>query len=108
MISVMLQLKRGPLLLPDSTRSGEGGAVPDGVPGPHPNPLRDRTVLLLRLGKLLLRPERLVALDSEGSSQHDVSIFRVGFYRGPSRCTWQKQSWTHRRQEPLGNSSPHQ
>jgi len=36
--------------------------VPNGVSGPETNPLRDRAVLLLRLGELLLRPERLVAL----------------------------------------------
>jgi hypothetical protein len=36
--------------------------VPNGVSGPKTNPLRDRAVLLLRLGELLLRPERLVAL----------------------------------------------
>lgn len=36
--------------------------VPNGVAGSETNPLRDRAVLLLRLGELLLRPERLVAL----------------------------------------------
>jgi hypothetical protein len=36
--------------------------VPNGVVGPETNPLRNRAVLLLRLGELLLRPERLVAL----------------------------------------------
>lgn len=34
----------------------------DGVSSPQANPLRDRTVLLLRLGELLLGAERLVAL----------------------------------------------
>ena len=36
--------------------------LPDGVAGPKANPLRDRAVLLLGLGQLLLRAERLVAL----------------------------------------------
>jgi hypothetical protein len=36
--------------------------LPDGVTGPQTNPLGDRTVLLLRFGKLLLGAERLVAL----------------------------------------------
>ena len=37
--------------------------VPDGVVGAQSNPLRDRTVLLLRFGELLLGAERLVGLD---------------------------------------------
>lgn len=37
-------------------------AVPDGIPSPQSNPLRDRAVLLLRFRELLLRPERLVGL----------------------------------------------
>jgi hypothetical protein len=37
-------------------------AVPDGVASAETNPLGDGTVLLLRLGKLLLRLESLVAL----------------------------------------------
>ena len=36
--------------------------VPNGVPGPQANPLRDGSVLLLRLCELLLRPEGFVAL----------------------------------------------
>jgi hypothetical protein len=36
--------------------------IPDGVVGSESNPLRHRAVLLLRLGKLLLGTERLVAL----------------------------------------------
>lgn len=36
--------------------------VPDGVTSSETDPLRDRSVLLLRLGELLLRAERLVAL----------------------------------------------
>jgi len=36
--------------------------VPDGVTGTETNPLRNRAVLLLRLGELLLRAESLVAL----------------------------------------------
>lgn len=35
--------------------------VADGVAGPETDPLGDRAVLLLRLGELLLRAERLVA-----------------------------------------------
>jgi hypothetical protein len=34
------------------------GVVPNGVAGPHPEPLRDGTVLLQLLGKLLLDAER--------------------------------------------------
>lgn len=36
--------------------------VPNGVSSPQANPLGNGTVLLLRFGELLLRPERLVAL----------------------------------------------
>lgn len=36
--------------------------LPDGVASPETNPLRDGAVLLLRLSKLLLGTERLVAL----------------------------------------------
>lgn len=39
-----------------------GRVVPDGVVGPEANPLRDRAVLLLRAGKLLLGAEGLVGL----------------------------------------------
>lgn len=39
-----------------------GSIVPDGVVRSEANPLGDGTVLLLRLGELLLRAERLVAL----------------------------------------------
>jgi len=35
--------------------------VANGVTGPETDPLRDRAVLLLRLGELLLGTERLVA-----------------------------------------------
>ena len=49
----------------DWIRKFEGAlVVPNGVSGSETNPLRDRAVLLLRLGKLLLCPERLVALYS--------------------------------------------
>ena len=41
--------------------------VADGVACPQTNPLRDRAVLLLRLGELLLRAERLVARHFDGS-----------------------------------------
>ena len=40
--------------------------APNGVASAQPNPLRDGAVLLLRLRKLLLGTERLVALNSEG------------------------------------------
>lgn len=43
-------------------RFAGGFLVPDGVTSPETDPLRDRAVLLLRLGELLLRSERLVAL----------------------------------------------
>lgn len=43
-------------------REVRGGFVPDGVTSAETNPLGDRSVLLLRLGELLLRSERLVAL----------------------------------------------
>jgi len=51
-----------PSILDGHARAGRS-VVPDGVAGPETNPLRDRPVLLLRLGELLLRTERLVALD---------------------------------------------
>lgn len=41
---------------------GSGGIVPDGVASPQANPLGNGPVLLLRLGELLLRTGRLVAL----------------------------------------------
>ena len=41
---------------------GKGFIVPNGVASPETDPLGDRAVLLLRLGELLLRAERLVAL----------------------------------------------
>lgn len=41
---------------------GAGSIVPDGVVGAQTDPLRDGTVLLLRLGELLLGAERLVGL----------------------------------------------
>jgi hypothetical protein len=44
------------------SRTGPGSIVPDGVVGAQTNPLRDRTVLLLGLGQLLLGAERLVGL----------------------------------------------
>ena len=40
--------------------------VPDGVAGAKANPLGNGTVLLLRLGELLLRAESLVALFRDG------------------------------------------
>ena len=36
--------------------------IPDSIPGPEADPLRDGTVLLLRLGELLLCAEGFVAL----------------------------------------------
>lgn len=39
-----------------------GRSILDGVTGPQTNPLRDGTVLLLSLSKLLLGAETLVAL----------------------------------------------
>lgn len=44
--------------------------IPDRVSGSESNPLRHRAVLLLRLGKLLLGAERLVALSREENRQH--------------------------------------
>jgi hypothetical protein len=43
-------------------RADKGLNAPDGVASSEANPLRHRAVLLLRLGKLLLGSERLVAL----------------------------------------------
>lgn len=42
--------------------AGLGRNAPDGVASTEANPLGHRAVLLLRLGKLLLGAERLVAL----------------------------------------------
>ena len=51
------------MILIDSRAWERGGAsVPDSVARSESNPLRHRAVLLLRLGKLLLGTERLVAL----------------------------------------------
>jgi hypothetical protein len=54
-------------------RSSEGGVrsnAPDGVARSESDPLRHRAVLLLRLGKLLLGTERLVALERNIAGQH--------------------------------------
>lgn len=52
-------------LEPFFARPGEQSSiVPDGVARSEANPLRNGAVLLLRLGELLLRAERLVALSS--------------------------------------------
>ncbi len=48
-----LELELGPPPVPPL------GVVADGVAGAHAEPLRDRTVLLQLLGKLLLDAERL-------------------------------------------------
>lgn len=45
-----------------SSREGLGRNAPDGVVSSEANPLRNRAVLLLGLGQLLLGTERLVAL----------------------------------------------
>lgn len=46
----------------DGMATGKLQVVPNGVSGPETNPLGNGAVLLLRLGELLLCPERLVAL----------------------------------------------
>lgn len=46
----------------ESSSERKGLNAPDGVASSEANPLRHRAVLLLRLGKLLLGSERLVAL----------------------------------------------
>jgi hypothetical protein len=46
-----------------SSLTGHGVVVPDGVASSQADPLGDRSVLLLRFGKLLLRAERFVGLD---------------------------------------------
>ena len=56
--------------------------VADGVACPQTNPLRDRAVLLLRLGELLLRAERLVARHFDGCfvKYRERSRFLVFFF----------------------------
>jgi hypothetical protein len=53
------------------------GVISDGVAGAETNPLGNGTVLLLRLGKLLLRLESLVARHFDVV----VAMYRVG-------CRW--------------------
>lgn len=48
--------------------------VPDGVAGSKADPLRDRAVLLLRFGELLLRAERLLALQLNVSIQDRLLV----------------------------------
>jgi hypothetical protein len=45
--------------------------APDGVASAKANPLRNRAVLLLGLGKLLLGSESLVALERISRQHHD-------------------------------------
>lgn len=47
---------------------------PDGVVRSESNPLGHRAVLLLRLGKLLLGAERLVALDTRKKESQPIEI----------------------------------
>jgi hypothetical protein len=58
--------------------------VPDGVTGPETNPLRNRTVLLLGFGKLLLGAEGLLGLffmnslaphHHENNQKQNIAIF---------------------------------
>jgi hypothetical protein len=58
-----------------------GSIVPDGVVGAQTNPLRDRTVLLLRLGELLLGAERLLGLYFDVSCQNK-GILRISIIKG--------------------------
>ena len=46
------------------------GVVADGVAGPHPDPLRDRSVLLQLLGQLDLDAESLVGRLKEMTGNH--------------------------------------
>lgn len=74
----------------DQDESGaEGRGVPDGVVCSQPDPLRHRAVLLLRLGKLLLGTERLVAL-----SRHCQPLM---FSQVPSRHAPGPVGWCGRR-----------
>jgi hypothetical protein len=54
--------------LGDSPQPSEG--IPNSVAGSEANPLRDRSVLLLRARKLLLGTERFVALWTEECKQN--------------------------------------
>ncbi len=60
-------------------------AVPDGVVRPQSDPLRDRAILLLRSGELLLRTERLVGLRPDSSA---LAVSRVWYdtYRHLDGC----------------------
>lgn len=66
----MQSLVRVPLDLPH----GLSSIVPDGVVRSEADPLRNRAVLLLRLGELLLRAEGLVALLSRAKKMRLLAL----------------------------------
>jgi hypothetical protein len=58
-------------------------SVPDGVTCPQSDPLRDRPVLLLSFGELLLRAEGLVALLNVSSASILQIVFNAIFIHHP-------------------------
>ena len=64
----------------EETSAGIGCCIPDGVTGSQSDPLRDRSVLLLSSGELLLRAEGLVAL----CRMRSASIFKSSSRSPPS------------------------
>ena len=69
----------------------DGAIVPDGVAGLEANPLRNRPVLLLRLGELLLRAERLVGLYDPSVSHsrfHHPVFMRTGILTVSQCLLW--------------------
>lgn len=55
----------------------EGRKLPDGVTSPETNPLRNRTVLLLGFGKLLLGTEGLLALLIHEQDTQISTVIRI-------------------------------
>ena len=80
------------------SKAGSGSIVPDGVVGAQTDPLRDRAVLLLGLGQLLLGAERLVGLCgymvSEGECSCICSADGTPYRHLDGLCRW---SWRGRR-----------
>lgn len=61
-ICPFLSIPPGPTSMRDVQERRKEVCLPDGVTGSQADPLRDRTVLLLGFGKLLLGAEGLLAL----------------------------------------------
>ena len=69
--------------------------VPNCIPSPQPDPLRDRTVLLLRFRELLLRAEGFVGLYRKRTlvTVPRMPVARMGRMPYRHRCWIAAMSW---------------